>query len=263
MKYSMLFLLQLFSVLGLHSQINNTEFELTHGTTILTMIMKDTIWMAVDRKVSDVESNEFSLQIKIHETNNIYYSFAGLGRLFNIRTGDTIFYAPKVMENVINKKKAFVNSFNEFNDLVIDKLKIVGNVLRNKNEREFKKYFHVDTTLFEVMMVGFVDEKPYFISRGYGFKGDFNNWKIEIRSTLFHDGQPKFLMTGQRDHIEKFLAKNENYFLHNDYVKKLVCLIEMEAKGDSTSVAMPADVLILYKNGHRWNLNNKRCLIKQ
>ena len=263
----LLFMLLLAPILS-HTQELESGFVLKHGTTILTYVSKDTVWIASDTKTQQIDTKENKTtnitERKIYKTNNMYYAFCGVPSIE--ANGKEIYNAKSIMEKIINSGANFKEVYNRFNEAIANKLnEFLDSLVKKKNGKNASAtlaYFSKNI-LLEFLIVNFSGEKLNYVSKAYTFKKINEVYSLEGKNSQFFEGEEDLYMIGQREIIKPFLIKNPSYILRKSQMKeRLICLINMESIGNPNNVGMPADVFVIFKNGYKSFLNNKSCIIK-
>lgn len=134
-KNSLLIILLFFLFNNVFCQ--NEGFTISGGTTTITVLTYDTIWIAADSKRTSI--HEFGntpthdIFCKIGNTKNIYYTFTGDIPFINNAAGIEVFNAYKLMNKGIVESKKLSSSYNKFNEFIITDL----NAVFNKMPRNF------------------------------------------------------------------------------------------------------------------------------
>ncbi len=240
-----------------------SDYTIKHGTSILAIVMQDSIWIAADTR--EGENEKAGRQVdKIYKTRRYYYAFSGLGSIYNKRTKKTIFDAKAIMESILKRNLNSVDTiFKIFNDSVSRQLSSFMCKLRISDPRLFNTLTPNDIVL-EYMLAFYKEGKRVFKSCSLMLSEQTENCQIYVRQILTNTEPYEIFMSGNHDYIKKFLSKNPSYFSGWLNIKeKLVCLIKIEAKHDTVFVGMPADVLLIKKNSHKWYRKIKDCTLKE
>jgi hypothetical protein len=252
----LLFFISVFCLNTINAQSNSEDFQLTHGTAIVCFFKPDTVWIVADTKAYVNDDSSFKSR-KILKTNNIFYCFTGL-RDASIKNVE-IYDAVKIMEHVIKTKKDFKKAGVAFNDSIIKRLNSFLSILIENNKIDMIEKFSTAPVL-EFMMVSFIDGKLVYDIRTFMFSKQAPK-RVLIGPPPNKDAGNVFLM-GKFLNIYSYLSINGNYWGDFSKIKeRLICLIKIEAEDryNSKYVGFPVDVLMVYKNGHKWFYDNKDC----
>lgn len=205
------------------------KMDFRHGTSGIVFANADTIWFAMDTKVS---SATIYHALKIEHTDNIFYSFAGLPKpsLDNKK----IYDAYNIMKATIEREKDFFKSFNLFDGAITFELTKFFHFLNKYEPKSFDKYFNEKIHVLEFVIVSFVKETPLVKFRSYTLVGeDRNNSKIISDTTVFNEGHPCVQFIGHADKAYNFLKNNKGYLAKfNNIEDKLVCLIKTQTDAE-------------------------------
>lgn len=246
-----------------NAQPVNNDIIIRHGTTILTLVSPDTIWIAADSKVAEVTSynsttgNSLS-QNKIFETNGIIYGFAAILKCSN-KSGMSLFDSQKIMDSIIKDRKQFQSSAIAYKDAILVKLtELLDSLVLKESHAFIDKYMNEPIHTF--LMASFGNEGPKYYSQSYIIAKNGNAYKIQEMQPSIYDYGTMYFMTGSKKAIKEFLNLHPDYFGDfHEMKKKLICLISLEAKKNLADVGMPVDVVELYRNDFKWFLDNKEC----
>jgi|GEM_PF-4496303 len=246
------------------------QFEIGRGSTLISLISKDTIWIAADRRVSNKNAPQ-SETIKIRGNNNLYYGIAGNALIMSpYNKTDTIFSAFRSMDSIINYQKDLSKCFISFNDYAVSNLTAILQSMEIKFPKQFASLFQIeDDNFLEFFICSFRDNKKYFLSRQLYINGSIKNWSLSKRSAdssvdikKVDSGGMLLQPMGQYNNLYNFLGLKNGYLNRNNIRQRMICLIEEEANKNEF-VGMPADLLILSNNKAEWLYNNKACVIKE
>ncbi len=242
---------------------SKTDLVLKHGTTILTLVSPDSIWIAADSKISETTGNNTrtensSSSKKIYKTNNTVYGFAAIITA-STKSGESFFESRPIMECILKKRKSTLISFEQYKDSIILRLnQLLDTLILNRYTDLIDKYTKEPIHTF--IMTSFENGKPYYFSQSYIIAKVNGDFKIQEMKGDIYDYGTTFFIVGNKEIIKIFLSKNQNHFDGLKKVKdKLVCLISLEAQKNPTDVGMPVNAIILNKKGYKWSLNNKTC----
>ncbi len=81
----------------------NAQYKFKGGTTIITLLTKDSIWMAADSKQSDLRHGRFTYnhRLKIIEVENVFFAIAGNATSIVSPQKDTVFNAYKTLSILV------------------------------------------------------------------------------------------------------------------------------------------------------------------
>jgi hypothetical protein len=232
--------------------------DLNHGTLGIVFVNENTIWFAMDTKVTN--SDKAHSVLKIENMNNIFYSFAGLPKPeWNSKP---LYNAYDIMQISIEKAKDFFKSFDLFDKEISFHLTKFFHFLNKQEPKSFDIYFNVQIHVLEMIMVSFVDAKPFVKFSSYRLVGDDrNNSKIISDATKFNEGNPCVQFIGRAENVFNFLRNNTGFLSGFENIEeKLVCLISKERHEE---VGLPVDIVVLSNDGHNWyrnlNIPNSIC----
>lgn len=257
----------LISMLPFFSTAQSVEkgIIIRRGTTIFTVVSPDTIWIAADSKVAEVNGNNSptgnsSNRNKIFETNSILYGFAAI-LSGNDKFGKELFDSQKIMDSIIKEKKSIQSSFSGYKDAILIKLNELLDTLLFKEYYTFiEKYTHEPIHTF--FMASFENEGPKYYSQSYTIVKNGNKYKIREEQANIYDYGTMIFMIGRKETIKKFLQSHPNYFSNFTSMReKLTCLISLEAKENPIDVGMPVNIVEIYKNDFKWFRDNKECIM--
>jgi hypothetical protein len=233
------------------------QLNFLHGTSILTIISPDTIWMAADSKLnSSLDPNGKYSVDKIFETKNIFYAFAEVAYLVD-KKNDTLFDAAKILRNIINKKTELKYTINPFNDSIVNKLNVIINSSKYRKDTFKQKY--LNKQVLQAVMATFVKGKPMCFSITYMLRED-NSGSLFIvpeNPLVYEEGMEIFFL-GHHDEIKKFIARNPDYLINGHLREKIVCLVKIEADSNK-DVDLPITEVIFNPNQKKWRTGLTTC----
>lgn len=246
-----------------YSQTNQQKFE--GGTTILTLLSKDSVWIVADSKQGSLESQSqnrnTSIVCKINHTNGIYYTFSG--QLVNSKSPNGFYYfnSNAILELAISKYKNFDSMFLYFDSTIRNKLFLACQKDSQQSIKHFKERF-LNRLLLNVTITTFINGNLKFVSRKYYCSLQKSN-KIEIlyKDIIEPPGFPVLFKVGMRSAIDSFLKKNPNFDLSSSRIKYWgQYLVGLEIKRDSNAVGKPINIISFgHDNKPNWILKSLPC----
>lgn len=257
---------------NLFSQVktDTATTEVIHGTTFLAIVTKDTIWMAADTKVNNTnkrgEITSTFNKTKIFKTDNVFYAFTGVSDVTTTTkpSGITVFIdTDNQMSRIIKREKTLDKIHKAIRDTFYQGLTNYVRVLPLINGIAFiNKYLDKDNIL-DYVITSFEDGKANYHGASFWLKSTPQGMKV-ISTDLgeFTDkSKTSLIKSGYQSEIIKFLSSNPTYFkTMKNIVDKLICLIKLEIDVNGRDVGFPIDAAVIYKNGHKFLLNNKSCV---
>jgi len=230
--------------------LSQRDLKFPHGTSILAYIKPDTIWIASDTRVTRKDSTHYKDR-KIRQTNNVFYAFSELPVVLT-KDDQVVISAFETMNNAIQKGKDFGSTFEIFNESIIKQWNALISQLAKFNDLADmqmyrKKYF------LQCLMVAFENGHSVYKVRRY----KFDEHAFDLKIVYNDDAVPKNITPlfglGSYQNAYKFIKEN-NYLMRSTHrmIEQMVLLINVEAKANPIFVGMPADVVIIYKDGHKW-----------
>jgi hypothetical protein len=231
---------------------NQRGINLIKGSTVICIRTPDSIWLAADTKMVETTDQKVLKTRKLIAKDNIFCGFVGTMIIKN-ETSE-IFNAYKILEKVIEKEKEFDKVCKVFSDSLDNQLNFILSVLILRKKIEILEYY-TSHPILEYIILSNTQNFPYLRVQ-YVVKKEGENYKLEnLKKTPIESSDINIL--GVKTHIEPFMENNLSYMHGFKNMKdKLVNLIGVEAKGSPQEVGLPADVLVIHKNGHQWYYDN-------
>ena len=236
-----------------HNKKDTLE-SLGGGTSIITFVMTDYIWIASDTKGGDFSEGKSTVfqESKIFKHKDIYYAFAGM--LCNIKTknGKVAYSAEEVMKNAINNTERFDESMDLFKGDMLNTLNSMINRMDMENKSMYNALPH---RLVQCVAVSFENGVSRY--KSYEFQLNSDKRLMFIEENKKYDTQIRIL--GYDEKIISYLKKEDTkpIFEPSKMKETLSNLIELEIKAHPEYVGPPIDVLMISKDGHKWLTNNE------
>lgn len=231
------------------------------GTTILTFITPDTIWIASDTKVLNVSTptrdTTFSKGTKIFKSGDRYYGFCGLNNLSGF---NSFSFEPKnIMDSLLMTEKTLRETYDVFDSVISPKIKDLVDWLYRYSYSEYEKYS--GKLLFQYLVLGFENNKPHYFTLGYEIDSTlFSSRGIKkAKREVYTNGTVLFL-SGFSAEIRELITKKEFIVDILNIRNQLPCLIKKEASLHKDEVGMPVDEYIIDKKHYSF-LKDLNCVI--
>lgn len=232
----------------------NKEYIIIGGTTTVTLLTKDSIWMAADSRETSVENKKIvgaRLHLKINVCNNIFFTVTGSWGTIRDDKKVVRFDAKKIIINTINKYKNFDSSFDNSRKTIAEELNALWKDMPDDLKEELKG--NLNGKLVEVMMV--CNDGGLFY-KAFDIGLVLNNGVYEFVSIAKPLFVNKIYMTGFSKEIHKVIDSPDFAFDIERIKETLIELIELEVKANPDKVGGTVDVVNIYKNGYKWLTKN-------
>ena len=260
----MKYLLVLILSLPIKSLSQHKQFKFTGGTTNITLVTKDSIWMAADSKISSPAGDSIGLFCKIVHVNNVIYTISGAYVWISTTlqdtfptSPDTLFDCYALLRQILLSTNSIDKCYERFNEIATPLLTRVFNLVKNEEgQDDFSK--RIDF-IFEIVMAGFNKDSLEYKCWNYTLK---NKEGIPyVISTEFprRFAYPFVHVGGFQDGIRPKLKENPNYITDGNIKERLTELIELSINENSKNVGLPINIIMGYKNGYKWLTDNKIC----
>ena len=255
MKYLFLFFIIIFTFLNSNGQVG--EYSSIGGTTVITIITKDSIWIAADSKRSNRRNEPKNPFCKIAHQGNIFYTVSGpLVWMINPKN-DTIFDCYGLLKRTLLQTQNVDTCFIKFNNVAIPLLnKTLASIKKDEGQTAFNK---LDSLVFSITLTGFVNGNIQYKSWYYTIEN--KQGITHVKTTV--DDYPKapfFVhLSGSTKSIEDKLTSQPNYFKTKKFKTILLDLISLEIKSNPEKVGLPINIIVLYKDGYKWLTSNNVC----
>jgi len=250
MRYYLTLLLLVFL-----STLDAQNLTISHGSSILTVISPDTIWMAADSKLtlSSDPNGKYTIE-KIHEVKNVFYAFAELA--FISEGKDTLFDAGKVLAKKINDGLDFYKIGTSINDSILSRLNEIIN--ENNSNKIILQQKYLDKPVLEFIMLSFKEGRPLCYTTTFALRrGVSDSLEVHIVNQFYYEKGIEIFFVGEHDAMKKFLTK-ESYYLKTNIQEKVVCLVKLEAENNKY-VGLPITAVTIYSGGAKWRKNLIKC----
>lgn len=247
-KLLILFILIPGFIFGQNSTFNNS-FKTIGGTTTITIITGDTIWVAADSKRT--ETNEVdkitghNTFLKIMTTGALTYTFTGSMPFISNEKNIEVFNAYEIMNDALIKEPELEKGFALFNGNALKKLDSLFKIMPQRMLKNLQE--KLDRKLIEVVLVTFVNGHPKIINCDYGFSKIGEEIKFIYKIKDQNQTLPFIVFTGYTEEIHKAID-NVDYFGEATIKEDLVNLIRLEVKSNPEKVGFPIYVLRISKN---------------
>jgi len=216
---------------------------------------------AADTKSSIANTAKIFSETKIHQTKNIFYAVLGA---YKAGPPNNHYYdSYKIMNDVILKNNGITNSYKAINDAILKRLNYVVDSLRSKKSFYLINDFVKRGGILEFVMASVENGKPNYYTNRYLLQS--LQGKVVDADASHYDKKDGdvLIRKGKVMHINEFLKNTPIYLKTKDRIKeRLICLIKIQADKDIPNVSMPADVVAIYKNNHKWDKGKKDCVIR-
>ena len=219
-----------------------------HGTAIVEYWTKDSIWIAADSKViNDNDYDTPKLACKIRNVGNVYYTLSGNVELKDKANNKTVFDANVDVRRTLNKISSLDDFANQFSKIIIPHLKLGQNGPQSNPNALVQPELQI--VVNEIMPSG----APRVITMNFVTMGNSTDIKVDSFDTKRHQMGLHYVATGFSDEIDDFLDKNESYFSTPGTMKdKLTKLINIAYTAHKKDVGLPINIIVIFKNGHKW-----------
>lgn len=234
-----------------HGQPHKPVYSLGHGTTILVLITPDTIWVAADRKTTMSGSTHYIEHTKILQSESAFFAMSGVILIKDLIKNRIYFDAQNAMLKILKQQNDDIKiSCEKYTDSI--KKTLMASSLDTRIQ--FLRGF-LNISVFDFVIIKGDKNGMDYIHRAIFIKGKPDSLIFTTRDEV-NDIPNAIMFLGRHDYVNEYLTKNPNY-LHGfkDIKGKLTCLIKIESD-KSRYVGMPVDVLVLYKNKHKWYYKN-------
>lgn len=240
-----------------HFTILSQGLYLIGGTTTITLLTRDTIWMAADSKNVIADStkhythNKFAN--KILNYNNVFFTLAGrITEILNYKK-IAVFNANNIVKENILKYKNFDSIFDNAHKSMAFELNQMYATMPLGLKNDLQK--NMNTKLIEMIMVNNENGKLTVKAAYIGFTFNNNSYSFFSLELTTPVSLPSLIFTGFSNEIKPLINKPE-YFKNRDIGETLIKLIQIEEKAFPDYVGGTIDVIAIYKGGHKWLTNN-------
>lgn len=227
------------------------------GTSIVIFQRPDSIWMASDSKMSlTFETGHNAItpptanRCKIVCARNI--AAASTSDFAINYKDDTLRYDASIeMRKAIAQSKDVSDAIGLFSKATIKYLNQLIREIKKENQQRFDTLVKKED-LMETFFSTVVSGKSYSAVLSFKLIGRAQKWRIDTAISLKR-GISTLLMIGTYDSIYKYLQLDTRFLTKNiSPEKKLTFLIGLEMVAKPESVGPPIDIIVLYKDGHKW-----------
>jgi hypothetical protein len=265
-------LLFILSLITRHVIGQKKSYELPNGTSIVTYITKDSIWLSTDSKsATDINAKRtgYTTVCKIKEYHNVFMAMAGIPMF--IYNGKTIWDSYDEVVKELKTDTSLIASYSALVKKLGDQMtQLYGSYIQNRSNAEVMDLFSVpNKVLLQATISGFnVRHKPFHANWLYYLNGNRFNWRIMSSEQALIDGDKIDLvdhtdisLAGEKDSIWSFLHSpiQKEILQPKSRMDRLIYLINLEVSKDSNNVGLPINVVVIYKNGHKWLTKNNVC----
>ncbi len=268
MKTKLLFVLLIPFGAGVVAAQKKGGVIMEHGSTILTVISNDSIWIASDSKVSvrnsESRKNKYAKGCKVFNYQNIHYSVSGTTRLQDPDTKGILFDADKEVLDIIKKGKPFVETFADCYKTMEHRLfEVYKPIINSCSDEDIHYLFDYHPVLLSISMSMFSDKnKPMYIYWAYKLEHTAKEWSIQptLVDTCIECTANQISLQGATDSINTYLNKNPLATISNIGMReRLIDLINMQIAKDPAEIGLPIVVKVIYAKGNKWLTAHKSC----
>lgn len=259
-----LFLLSIFGI-GCSEIHKADKLEVSGGTTTITYFKNDSVWMASDSRLStysnEVNTTVFDTVCKLRKAGNIFYLVSGSLVRYGVN-GVKTFDASQLFFDMATKDNNVSSLLPAYDIYITDTLLKIANHIKAEDKSLYARLFE-DDHLLQVTAVTFAGNAAQLSSYKYYIPDSKADTLQLLRNTLNQSQLrklPTLLIAGSQDSIRGFLATHPKFYasgLRPD--KKLDSMIKMEAVAKPQNVALPVDMVLVYKDGFKWIHQQTKC----
>lgn len=240
----------------LTTQVVAQDLKISSGTSTITFVTPDTVWMAADSKKSlgsPTNMKENGFKNKILQKDSVFYMIAGYPNITDTLQ-QTVFDFEEIMNESISKSSNidsivdyFINeSFRQLSFLLKINYRFFFDIKNNQNHPIF---ISVSITTCSNNTLKVRNFNIEFIGSGsqIGFDVKDNKYKA---TTYLHP-------MGMYDEIYKIIMMPGFSFAQSQIKEALIYMINLESKSYPRFVGGTVDVIKIYKGGFEWLTNNR------
>ena len=228
------------------------------GTTIITVISSDSIWIAADSRVTE-KTNENIISVKyeskINERGSIFFTIASSIAYINNEKGERVFDAKEIVNKMSDKYIKIDSVFKYSCEGITYSLNELYKIMPPNYKESLTKKGSLE--LMQILMVSNKNllaksANIYLIKKNDTFEFYSRESVIKV-----DDNNPYYIFPfGHKKEIEKVVG-SPSFEFDQDRIKEiLIDLIKLEEKTNPDAVGGAIDVVVIYKNGHKWLTNN-------
>jgi|GEM_PF-6299246 len=249
--------------IGINKSPAQNTIVIGKGTIIMTMISNDSIIIAADTKhVLATEGHGHPVEVdtvrKIHRSGNFFFALSGLTEIRSASDNKRTFDAIEVFKECLHSSRDLQISLSDFNSHLTSTLRALYKTRQiDKLPTDFP-----DTIFLGVSIVNYknVSERLFGEFRITGSTpGDLSlKWRPHTVQSI-----PYIDDNGRDTYVHDFLNKHKEYFAdtHN-MLSKMVNLIKVQARFDSTQVGCPIDAVTIKDHSYKWARRIDNCRVE-
>lgn len=237
------------------------------GTTVITVVRNDSIWVAADSKIYNTpgpgakgKMKDFgNYSCKIHVDKGIIYVMLGTWVYFKAVVPGYDYNSYDIMKAAIIKEQNFESAFTLFETNIKTAITKMLKFQADKTPQYFFKNMLNSYPLY-VLAIQFQNGKFTIKNRGYYVSGSSPSDMLVIPTSINKDfKRPGVLLNGIYNNIKPLIDKKQ-YLNGGNMRAELEYLIKLEASKKPEAISLPVDIILLHNKGYKWVQLKKQCL---